>query len=508
MTDRNGNFILTRSPFQNRPSWSKFKSTAPAPPEFSKSSPDESEHTNNNLPPPPSAAQKSSGKVSELSVPKRNGRQPSATKQINLTPISATTSAAAAAVPNDKPQHGSHQLGNTSPTPEGLYSHKSILKANTLTQRIPGSALPDRARNKSITTPAQSPETLPPTTNSASQVSVVIDNSERTFAESTTANDVLRKFIQPSPAAVARVPERTTAVKKPAKSSEYRRRLLAELKTSTSAVYSRASSVEAVFGPHGFSPLYSTDGDKILRKQLAQPKAKKIRREEVKLDWSSAGILAPQPFEPEKLVPPKKQAEEILRSKFDDPIQPPISFVNDVNDKQLGGKFQFVSSYIRRPGVEPSPPQARNYGCDCLGGCRSESCDCLVDDREVDDFGDEINHGKIVPYWRSLDATGKPMSVLRGDYMKKSYADGERSEIIECNQNCGCGADCWNRVVQKGRTLPLEIFMTAKCGFGTSYGSSTLMGFLICWQEFVVLKTSPKANLLIFTSAKSLPRPS
>jgi hypothetical protein len=148
----------------------------------------------------------------------------------------------------------------------------------------------------------------------------VIDNSQRTFSGSTTANDILRKFIQPLPATSAGLPERTTEAKKPVKRSEYRRRLLAELRKGTSVVYSRASSVEAVFGPHGFSPLYRTDGDKILRKQLAQPKAKKVRRKEVKLDWSLAGTLAQPPVEPEKLVPPKKQAEEILRSKFDNAI--------------------------------------------------------------------------------------------------------------------------------------------------------------------------------------------
>ena len=192
-------------------------------------------------------------------------------------------------------------------------------------------------------------------------------------------------------------------------------------------------------------------------------------------------MLAPQPFEPDKLVPPKKQAEEILRNRFDNAIQPPITFVNNIDDKQLGGKFQFVSSYIRRPGVEPRPTQDGNPGCDCVGGCSPGSCSCFVDDIEIDDFGDEINHGKIVPYRRLVDATGKSMSVLREDYMEKTDADGERCEIIECNDNCACGANCWNRVVQNGRTLPLEVFMTEKCGFGTLYTLSRLSGSLICW---------------------------
>jgi histone-lysine N-methyltransferase SUV39H len=212
--------------------------------------------------------------------------------------------------------------------------------------------------------------------------------------------------------------------------------------------------------------MYNTDADKVLRKQLAQPKARKIRRKKVKLDWNSSDAVAREPFDPKKLISPRRQAHEILSSRFDDAIEPPITFVNDFNDRQLSGKFQFITSYIRRPGVEAPPPEAVNYGCDCIGGCRPDRCGCLVDNIEVDDFGDEIDLGKIVPYQRVLDATGHTMSVLREDYMKKSYADGEKSEIVECNPNCGCGADCWNRVVQKGRTLPLEIFMTAKCGFG------------------------------------------
>jgi hypothetical protein len=337
---------------------------------------------------------------------------------------------------------------------------------------------------------------------------VVIDNSQRTFTQSTTAKDLLNRFIQPLSVTSTKILDRPATSKKPIKSAEYRRRLLAELEKDISVVYSRTSSVEAVFGPHGFSPMNSTDGDKVLRKQLAQPKAKKIRRKEVKLDWRSSDTLAPEHFEPEKLVPPKAQAHEILSSRFNHAIKPPITFVNDINDKQLSGKFQFISSYIRRPGVEAAPPEVTKYGCDCIGGCRPDSCGCLVDDKEVDDFGDEIDHGKIIPYQRVHNATGKIMSVLRDDYMKKSYADGEKSEIIECNRNCGCGAECWNRVVQKGRTVPLEIFMTAKCGFGNFRVFPAFADFLTYFQGCAHHIPSSKDNLSISILARSLLRPS
>jgi histone-lysine N-methyltransferase SUV39H len=295
----------------------------------------------------------------------------------------------------------------------------------------------------------------------------VIDNSQRAFTQSAATEELLSRFIQPIPATGASVSERATTAKKPVQ-KEYRRQLLAELEKDTSVVYSRASSVEALFGPHGFSAMYSTDGDNAMRKRKAQPKAKKIRRRDVKLEWSSPDTLPQEPFDPEKLLPPSQQAHMVLSSKFDDAIEPPITFLNELNDRQLSGKYQFISSYIRRPGVEAAPAEGTGYGCHCIGGCMPDSCDCLIDDIEVDDFGDEIDRGKLVPYKRVHTATGKTMSVLRNEYLK-SYVEGEKQEIIECNRSCGCGQDCWNRVVQKGRTLPLEIFMTPKCGFGESH---------------------------------------
>ncbi|PWN26576.1 SET domain-containing protein, partial [Jaminaea rosea] len=38
--------------------------------------------------------------------------------------------------------------------------------------------------------------------------------------------------------------------------------------------------------------------------------------------------------------------------------------------------------------------------------------------------------------------------------------------IFECTDACGCSEDCPNRVAQKGRKVPLEIFKTQKCGWG------------------------------------------
>jgi Pre-SET motif len=318
----------------------------------------------------------------------------------------------------------------------------------------------------------------------------VIDNSQRTFTQNTATEELLSRFIQPIPATGARVSERATTAKKPVQ-NEHRRQLPAESEKDTSAVHGGASLVKAVFGPHGLSAVYNTDGDNAIRKRKAQPKAKRIRREDVKLEWNSSDTLPLEPFEPKKLLPTSEQAHKVLSSKFEDAIEPPITFVNEFNDRQLSGKFQFISSYIRRPGVEAAPVGDKGYGCYCIDKCMPDSCDCLIDNIEVDDFGDEIDHGKVVPYQEAYTATGKRMSVLRNEYLKSSYLEEEKQEIIECNSNCRCGQDCWNRVVQKGRTLPLEIFMTPKCGFGKSPPvPSSFQFLLICNQACALLRTS------------------
>lgn len=438
--------LITRSPFKNRPSWSTFNGQAPAPPSFSEATCDQPDQPDDSLLHPPSKVQKG---PEESSPPSEQSNNASS----STGPIPPGYSAKPAvqshseAVPTRLLRNNSGQPRSISPIPKRFLPDSSVVKSSPLTQIGPHlTPLPDRPRNRPTSNPTKSPNTFPPAPTRTSQISVVIENSQR------TANGLLSRFVHPLP--------------EPVNDAEYRRRLVSALGSDRRIVETRASSIEAVFGPHGLSARYSIDNDKVLRKQVTQPKAKKVRLNEVQLDWGSADVPPQAPFVPQKLVRPEKLAQAILSRRFDEAREPSITFVNDVNDKQLSGKFQFISSYIRRPGVEAAPLQPTNHGCSCSGQCRPDSCSCLVNDTEVDDFGDEIDHGKIVPYQRVLDSRGKPMSVLRDDYMKMSYADGERSEIIECNQSCGCGPDCWNRVVQKGRTLPLEIFMTAKCGFG------------------------------------------
>ena len=226
------------------------------------------------------------------------------------------------------------------------------------------------------------------------------------------------------------------------------------LRESTDIVHKRSSSVEVAFGGHGFSSSYDTGEHKAQLKQRAQVRAKKIKRKATRLDWGEPYVSRGS-FVPGLLLRPEDQARAILQSKFNTQTQSPITFINELNDRQLYGKFEFISSIIPRENIIMAPQQANN-GCKCVNTCRPGTCDCLGDDHGT------CAQNKVVPY--KEHSAG--LVVLSDEFITENEIIGRKSEIVECNESCGCGPTCWNRVVQKGRMLPLEIFMTKKCGFG------------------------------------------
>ncbi|KAL7266370.1 hypothetical protein RUND412_011085 [Rhizina undulata] len=117
---------------------------------------------------------------------------------------------------------------------------------------------------------------------------------------------------------------------------------------------------------------------------------------------------------------------------------PPVKLVNTVDEVQLPPlTFEFINKLRLGQGVPEHQPEF-GWGCDCpIGGCQLGACQCIQD---LSEKKFAYSHGKA-----NRD------SVL---------------VIIECNQHCGCGPSCRNRVVQKGRKLPFEIFKTEKKGWG------------------------------------------
>ena len=285
----------------------------------------------------------------------------------------------------------------------------------------------------------------------------MIDNSHRKSQVSPTSEDLLRSFSQALPS--TRQSGNLVSVDT-TQARETRGSLLVEVKKDTSVTRTRASSVEAVFDVN------ETKGDESRLRNVAPRKAKKIDRESVKLDRCITFDTPSEFFDPKNLVHPREQARAILDAKFNSSLSPSLTFVNDLNDRQLNGKFQFISSYVKRDGIQ-TVRRALNLGCNCVDSCRVDTCSCFLQG-ENGDVGDIFQTGKIVPYQRvplSSEAGGGYMTVLRDNYIESETSE-LKTEIVECNENCACDSRCWNRVVQKGRTVPLEIFMTQKCGFG------------------------------------------
>ena len=95
-------------------------------------------------------------------------------------------------------------------------------------------------------------------------------------------------------------------------------------------------------------------------------------------------------------------------------------------------------------------------GCDCpnfgsVPGCVALKCSCLEDTAR-----DVNGKPKGFPYY----VTAARKGCLREFWLES------RAPIYECNDLCSCGPNCKNKVVQKGRQIPLEIFKTRDRGFG------------------------------------------
>lgn len=187
----------------------------------------------------------------------------------------------------------------------------------------------------------------------------------------------------------------------------------------------------------------------------------------------------------------------------------PVTIVNETDDKAvLPPNFSFINRSILGPGVTPAQKEFR-AGCHCIGtdGCKGAACVCLdqvecSDDEdqqeaELDDEDEESwqwaeQHLKKPAWARSranrdgsrdtsgptaanghhhnangpgsgallkklfaYHSHGAKAGLLRGSYLNS------RAPIYECHDECDCiKIICPNRVVEKGRTVPLQIFRT------------------------------------------------
>ena len=132
-----------------------------------------------------------------------------------------------------------------------------------------------------------------------------------------------------------------------------------------------------------------------------------------------------------------------------------VSFVNTIDNLSPPIDFQFIKEVVIGRGVVKATDEFM-FGCTCRKdngrniGCEYLTCECLEDSARN-------AHGrKVFPYAAGHDTS----QCLREFYLTGGY------HIFECNERCNCPSNCKNRVVQQGRTVPLEIFKTTNRGWG------------------------------------------
>ncbi|CAJ2512658.1 Uu.00g007770.m01.CDS01 [Anthostomella pinea] len=157
--------------------------------------------------------------------------------------------------------------------------------------------------------------------------------------------------------------------------------------------------------------------------------------------------------------------------------QYPITIVNDRDDEVLSPKFSFVETSIRARDVEPTRKEFLS-GCECVDGedCQYNTCNCLqdVEDDSSDEEGADGTYGET---YRKKAYAYHSHGVKAG--RMRSEILSTRNPIYECHESCACGPDCPNRVVERGRKIPLQIFRTPNRGWGVRSTSDIKRGQFI-----------------------------
>lgn len=134
--------------------------------------------------------------------------------------------------------------------------------------------------------------------------------------------------------------------------------------------------------------------------------------------------------------------------------------------------FRFMDSSIRAHDIEPTRKEFLT-GCECDEDedCQYSSCTCLqdVEDDSTDDgdgssVSEEGGEDEWGNYFRkkayAYHSHGARAGLLRSKVLTS------RNPIYECHKSCVCGPNCPNRVVERGRKVPLQVFRTETRGWG------------------------------------------
>lgn len=195
----------------------------------------------------------------------------------------------------------------------------------------------------------------------------------------------------------------------------------------------------------GLSQTHYPVNDAVTKASFAYPKHKHGSSDILPLSLSS---MPPGLFRKKKYQePPTDGVPKTLLAKLSRIRGPPVTLTLSKEDSAFPENFEFINSYKIRGGVEKADASF-DAGCDCGIVCDMKSCTCLSQEIDSDD--------RINPYDILRDGT----YVLNQGFLKRS------AMIYECTPLCACTRHCWNRVVERGRTIRFNIFDTGSRGFG------------------------------------------
>ncbi|KAI8374415.1 uncharacterized protein BYT42DRAFT_576273 [Radiomyces spectabilis] len=115
-------------------------------------------------------------------------------------------------------------------------------------------------------------------------------------------------------------------------------------------------------------------------------------------------------------------------------VYPPVTVVNETDDELFPENFIYIDEFIYSKDTSKPDPEFLE-GCECTSKCNTGS--------KNQGCHEGIAYSKR---GRLIIPSGTP--------------------IYECSVACKCGLDCSNRVVQRGRKIPLQIFKTPSKGWG------------------------------------------
>lgn len=152
---------------------------------------------------------------------------------------------------------------------------------------------------------------------------------------------------------------------------------------------------------------------------------------------------------------------------FDRQNKVPVSIVNETDDGAvLDPGFRFIQTSVFAKDVQLAE-ESFHSGCQCANDndCMFGNCLCLQEmapdsEEEPAAHGQRPGKKKRLAYY----TRGARAGLLRRDKLNS------RDPIYECHARCNCSARCPNRVVERGRTIPLRIFRTPN---GRGWGVET-----------------------------------